>query len=150
MGIVRVKVILGLAVLMAATACGKHSAQVAPRLSTKGFETASETTVVVNGSWRSHASRWVPYASVRIECERSKSECTEFWAAFYADEEGGPGGLVPEVTHYSIVTWSPSTVTAAGVFRNKWPVQLKINLNEKTVERTYNKPPEPPEVWSLE
>jgi hypothetical protein len=123
-----------------------------PRLSERNFEVASDDRVIAEGSWRPHPAGWVPFASVRIECDKSKASCDEFWAEFVADEEGGPGALLPEVTHYEIDEWNGSKIFASAVFRSKWPVRLEIDTEKKTILRRYavHETYDAAEYWLLE
>ena len=108
-----------------------------PELTEKSYERSADR-IVLTGSWRPQPTGWSPYASVRIECVRLQNDCTEFWASYVADEDhGGPGALVPDVTHYSISMWTPETIAAHGVFRRKWPVDLRIDVKSGETTRQY-------------
>lgn len=103
------------------------------------FESVSADHVVAIGSWEPRSSdnnpfAWAPWALVRIECHRGRSECTESWAQLVADEHGeNPLGLISELTRYDIAEWTGPNIRATGMLREKTPVQLSINVTTKTV-----------------
>lgn len=103
------------------------------------FERVSEDHVVATGSWEPGSSDgkpygWAPWALVRIECHRERSECMESRARIHADEHGeGPLGLHSELTRYDIAEWTGPNIRATGMFGEEVPVQLSIDVSTKTV-----------------
>ena len=137
--------------LLAVIGCRANEPTIDPRLTPKSFRYEGQR-LVAQGSWHPRPAGWVPFASIRIECVRAQNECVEFWAAFYADEEGGPGGLVPEVTRYAVTEWTPTYVKAQGIFREKWPVTLVVDVRNGSVVRRYSEKAsyDPAVEWTLE
>lgn len=133
--------------------CGDARPNRPLQLVNKTFED-SQSRLVATGSWQSHPAGWQPYASVEIDCTSEPRECIEFWASLVSDEHGrNPDSLVPEMTRYSIVTWSSSEIVARAMFRDRWPVELQINRKTGAIKRSYVRPEDRhdgADYWTLE
>jgi hypothetical protein len=117
-----------------------------PGIPPLSFERISDSHVLVTGSWQSNATTGAPHALVFIECRRATQECTEMRAQIVSDEHGVKGDrLMPDFTHYQIKEWSGSKIRATGRYRDKWPVQLSIDVAAGLIHRESGA-----EDWTLE
>jgi hypothetical protein len=128
-------------ILLACLLCGFLSCRRPcrpPEIAPRSIEHWEDGRIAVVGSWKAHPEGWAPFALVRIECRREQAECTEFRAELLKDEHGrSPDRLAPELTLYRIEKWSADEIRATGMYRERWRVELMVDLNTGSVRRQH-------------
>ncbi len=99
-------------------------------------------TLILEGRWESPAAKGsalVPKAnSVRIECQRSSGQCTEFLAQLVTKADDPlfrSSALFTFVAPYHIIEWTDARITARAESQ-AYDFELHISLVDRSAERS--------------